>query len=332
MTVYDRHNFARVREINGPVRPTDAPPALGFAPMADERDLERLLGRPVANATKAAWGFTNRTDMVELDGGDRVVVQRYRRRADAERRLATMRALHDPAAAAGIATPRVRDADLDAQPPWVVFDVLPGVPIPEAGDTAFDGPRFRAMVEAMGELLATFRSLQITGLALDDTWADPHRLATAAAGWADAIDGLDRPAIDAVLARLPQLFAGRPAVLAHGDFAPVNVLTDGTTITGLLDFEAVRLADPLFDPAWWAWAMSFASSSLLTAVWPAFLRAAKIDPGDSDLTERVHALQILRMLELLADEGSLDGPVRDVVHRRLVGSGETRTETTPPRQ
>jgi aminoglycoside phosphotransferase (APT) family kinase protein len=30
-------------------------------------------------------------------------------------------------------------------------------------------------------------------------------------------------------------------VLAHGDFAPVNVLTDGEKVTGLLDFEAVRL-------------------------------------------------------------------------------------------
>jgi len=33
-------------------------------------------------------------------------------------------------------------------------------------------------------------------------------------------------------------------MLAHGDFAPVNMLTDGASLTGLLDFEAVRLADP----------------------------------------------------------------------------------------
>ena len=38
-------------------------------------------------------------------------------------------------------------------------------------------------------------------------------------------------------------------MLAHGDFAPVNVVTDGTSLTGLLDFESVRLADPLFDVA-----------------------------------------------------------------------------------
>jgi aminoglycoside phosphotransferase (APT) family kinase protein len=63
-------------------------------------------------------------------------------------------------------------------------------------------------------------------------------------------------------------FAGRPAVLTNGDFAPVNLLTDGATITGLLDFEAVRLADPLFDPAWWAWSVSLSGRDVLAAAWP----------------------------------------------------------------
>jgi aminoglycoside phosphotransferase (APT) family kinase protein len=47
---------------------------------------------------------------------------------------------------------------------------------------------------------------------------------------------------------VPGLFTGRPVVLAHGDFAPVNILTDGQEVTGLLDFEAVRLADPCSTP------------------------------------------------------------------------------------
>jgi aminoglycoside phosphotransferase (APT) family kinase protein len=45
----------------------------------------------------------------------------------------------------------------------------------------------------------------------------------------------------------------------------VNVLTDGVSVTGLLDFESVRLADPLFDVAWWAWAVGFSSPSVLEA-------------------------------------------------------------------
>ena len=125
--------------------------------------IEGVLGRPVAEATQAAWGFQNRTDLVTLGSGDRVVVQRYRRRQDAEYRLWVMRALWRPAAEAGIAIPRVREADLDTDPAWVILDVLPGVPVPEAGDAGLEGPRFPAIALAMGELLASFRRLPPPG-------------------------------------------------------------------------------------------------------------------------------------------------------------------------
>jgi hypothetical protein len=103
---------------------------------SDPSQLEQLLGEPVAHATRAVWGFQNRTDIVTLATGDRVVVQRYRRRADAEHRLRVMESLRAPAAAVGIAVPRVRDSEVDADPSWIAFDALPGVPIPEAGDAA----------------------------------------------------------------------------------------------------------------------------------------------------------------------------------------------------
>lgn len=54
-------------------------------------------------------------------------------------------------------------------------------------------------------------------------------------------------------------------------------------MTGLPDFEAVRLADPLFDPAWWAWPAGFAGPGVLEAAWPAFLARG------TDLT--AHTLQ-----------------------------------------
>jgi hypothetical protein len=69
----------------------------------------------------AAWGLTNRTEIVALDNGDQVVVQSYRRRADAAYRLAEMRRLHKPATEAGIPLPEVRAADLDDEPPWVIY-------------------------------------------------------------------------------------------------------------------------------------------------------------------------------------------------------------------
>jgi hypothetical protein len=63
-----------------------------------ERELiERALGHPVAATARAAWGFTNRTDMVTLAGGQRAVVQRYRHREDAGYRLQVMQGLSGPA-------------------------------------------------------------------------------------------------------------------------------------------------------------------------------------------------------------------------------------------
>jgi aminoglycoside phosphotransferase (APT) family kinase protein len=282
--------------------------------------IERVLARPVADATQAVWGFTNRTDIVTLGGGDRVVVQRYRRRQDAEYRLRVMRALWTRAAEAGIAIPRIRESDLGADPAWVIFDALPGVPVPEAGDAGLEGPLFPTMARSMGELLAAFRRLPAAGLELDDLWAALGRLAARAARWVEEIPGLaaaERTALAGLVGRVPALFAERPVVLAHGDFAPVNVLTDGASVTGLLDFESVRLADPLFDVAWWAWAVSFSSPSVLETAWPAFLDGAGIDATDPELADRVRSLQVLRMLELLAGRTSLGPDVQRIVADRL---------------
>jgi len=288
----------------------------------DRAQIERVLARPITDATQAVWGFQNRTDMVTLAGGDRVVVQRYRRREDAEYRLRAMRALWTPAAEAGIAIPRVREFDLDADPAWVIFDALPGVPVPDAGDASFEGARFPEMARWMGELLAAFRALAIDGPEIHDLWADPERLAARAAGWAEELQPLadsERAALSGVIERVPILFAKRPVVLAHGDFAPVNVLTDGSSITGLLDFESVRLADPLFDVAWWAWAVSFSSRSILESGWPEFLQGADIDETEPELSDRVLSLQVLRMLELLAGETTLAPEVQRTVANRLRG-------------
>jgi hypothetical protein len=89
----------------------------------------------------------------------------------------------------------------------------------------------------------------------------------------------------------------------------------GVSVTGLLDFESVRLADPLFDVAWWEWAVSFAPPSVLEAAWRPFLEAtATNDP------ERIRTLQILRMLELLASPTALTPEIRSIVADRLRGT------------
>ncbi|WP_107659743.1 phosphotransferase family protein [Nocardia suismassiliense] len=285
---------------------------------AEYGGLEQTLGQPIAGSAPAEWGFQNRTDLLTLADGDRMVLQRYRNPDDAERRLRVMHTLLEPAAKRGITIPRIRRFDLDADPAWIVFDALPGVPVPASGELDLDSPRFATLAREMGTLLAAFRRLPTAGLQLDDLWASPTRLVESATGWAAPLQlgPAHRTNLDRTLKSLPTLFADRPTVLAHGDFTPVNILTDGETITGLLDFESIRLADPLFDPAWWSWSVSLAGP--LPAAWPDFLESAGFDSTDPELPLRIEALQILRMLELLAEKPDLAPVVRDVVHERLL--------------
>jgi aminoglycoside phosphotransferase (APT) family kinase protein len=281
---------------------------------------EHALGGAVADAVRAEWGFTSRTDLVTLTSGERVVVQHYGRRHDAEYRLQVMQGLRPAASDAGVVIPEVRAYDLSAEPPWIIFDALPGVPVPAAGETGLGGPQFAGLARAMGELLARLRRLPTAGLWLNATWADTGRLAAAAGRWIDTmplLSGGERDTLAEVVSGLPQLFAGRPVVLAHGDFAPVNMLTDGASVTGLLDFEAARLADPLFDVAWWAWSVSLGPPCALETGWAPFLDGAGVDAADPLLHPRIRALQVLRMLELLVDQPSLSPDVRRIVADRL---------------
>jgi hypothetical protein len=57
------------------------------------------------------------------------------------------------------------------------------------------------------------------------------------------------------------------------------------------------------------------------AAWPAFLEAARVQTGDPDLPDRIRALQVLRMLELLAGS-SLAPEVRPTVAASLRSSLE----------
>ncbi|MBF6330918.1 phosphotransferase family protein [Nocardia transvalensis] len=288
---------------------------------ADFGWLEETLGQPVSGVAPAEWGSQNRTDTVTLRDRTRVVVQRFRRRADAERGVRVLQALREPAAHKRIPIPQIRRFDLDADPPWIVFEALPGVPVPASTEVGPTTSRFPALARAAGRLLASFSELHCPDLELDDVWARPRYLAARADAWAECLaPGLtaaQSAALEAVLDDLPDLFEGRPVVLAHGDFAPVNLLVDGGIITGLVDVESVRLADPLFDAAWWEWSVSFAGPEVPPAAWPQFLTGAGMDPSDPVLIRRIRYLQVVRMLEMLA-EHELAPDIWRAVHDRLV--------------
>lgn len=87
-----------------------------------------------------------------------------------------------------------------------------------------------------------------TGIGAHDTWTGTILALT-------AIDLGDherlRPAInrlrDAVIQATPHLPDGRQ--LIHGDFGANNLLTDGTEITGVIDWESAMIGDPRYDIA-----------------------------------------------------------------------------------
>ncbi len=112
----------------------------------------------------------------------------------------------------------------------------------------------------------------------------------------------------AAIEKLEPLFSGRRPAFAHGDFTPVNVLVArraggrGWAVAALLDLEWARLADPLFDVAWWGWVVRFHHPERWPTVWPAFLAAAgaagEAAHGPAAFAARIRALQLLRLLEL----------------------------------
>jgi hypothetical protein len=77
-------------------------------------------------------------------------------------------------------------------------------------------------------------------------------------------------------------------------------------VVALLDFEYARLADLLFDAAWWGWVARYHHPELWAAAWPRLLAAAGI-AADADTLRRAATLQRLRCLEMLAIHAAAPG-------------------------
>lgn len=281
---------------------------------ADFGWLEQVLDQPIIEAEPATWGARHHTAVVTLADGSRVVSQLFRRGGDVERRVRIMDALRDPAADKGIAIPRVRRFELEEDPPWIVFEMPPGEP-------AAGRARIPVLARSMGEMLMNFSELPCAEVELDDMWARPRYLAARADAWAEclapALSAEQAADLERVLADLPTLFGGRPAVLAHGDYVPINILVRGDIATGLLDFDAVRVADPLYDAARWAWSVGLTGSEVLELAWSPFLEGMGLDSAEPLLAQRIRSMQVVRTLEMLADADLAPGAWR-VAHERLV--------------
>ena len=99
-----------------------------------------------------------------------------------------------------------------------------------------------------------------------------------------------------LLDRIPVAFAGRRAMLQHGDWAPVNVVVRERAVVAVVDWEDARLADPLLDLAWWSWIVWHHHRDRYPAAAPALFETAGVEL-DAPTVERVRILVAARLLE-----------------------------------
>jgi aminoglycoside phosphotransferase (APT) family kinase protein len=162
----------------------------------------------------------------------------------------------------------------------------------------------RVVGRALGEAWRQLQAVDVAGLGLDDTWANPATLAAAAGRWLET----DLVAFDArtaaAAARRIQAIGGLPPLergsFVHGDLVPANLLLRPHG-TALLDLESARIGDPLLDAAWCRWIVRYHHPELAAATWAAFTDAAGLrdDPG---LDALLDAYAVARILELVADQ------------------------------
>jgi aminoglycoside phosphotransferase (APT) family kinase protein len=258
----------------------------------------QLLDASVVHAERAAWGFEHATFIVDLDDGRRVVLQQVRRPRLAVRRLANAMTVPPVLRAAGLQAPDILDHALDHDPPYIVRSYITGV---TANTLLPDDATAPAVAHGMGAALTRMAGIDVSDSDLDHTWADPLRLASSARRWLTAVGGglSDPTRVAAVIDGLPRAFAGRTAGFAHGDFCPVNGIVVGTQLVGMIDVDYSRVADPLFDAAWWSWVVGFHHPVRFQRLWPTFCAAAGITDDDGTRA-RLAQLQVLYLLERLA--------------------------------
>ena len=206
------------------------------------------------------YGFRLANAPADLSGD---LVLRVMPASDEEaRREATVQAA---VLAAGFPAPRVHASGGHADGlgfPWIVMARIAGgtlrtLPLAEK---ALLAPRLPSV------LAGTLARLH----ALDDR---PVLAALAQAGWPEAAVGMDAALADLDHRAAPLAFEGyaeglawlvshRPApgrrVVCHGDFHPLNLMTEGARVTGLLDWSHALVAEPEYDLAyaaqllrWW---------------------------------------------------------------------------------
>ena len=272
--------------------------------MSQREPAETALGVAVVARERARWSFTNDTEILTLANGLRVIRQAGWG-GDLQRRVAVAGEVRRRAAGAGLLLPDVLAVEGDEAAPLVIMTLLSGVPAAELLAPTAEG---RAAAAAMGAALARLRAVRVDGLELDRSWAAPDQVATASRARLRSV-GRDlgdagRTALAVAIEHLESQPTGGPhppGVLAHGDYAPVNILFESGAVTGIVDLETLCVADPRLDVAWWGWVVWFHHRNLWPILWPPFLEGSGW-PADDEAASwpALRELVLLRLLEQLA--------------------------------
>lgn len=263
--------------------------------------LADLFGPCLRAATPLPWGFHNETWRVLLADGSLLAVSRLADDGGARLSAASLDEVCRCLGEAGLPVPAPVG-------PWALesagVQVTPFIAGRVAASMLSEPSGPRLVGSLAGSIIRRLSTIDPTGLAIPTLWVEPDRLAAEASRWshrvAPFLSAPDRGRLDAAIRAAAVLLVGRPGVLAHGDLAPVNMLVQGNRLSGLIDLEAVRLADPLFDAAWFDWLLRFHHPAQRHEAWLGLVESAGLDVDSRQAVHLLHILPTLRILERIA--------------------------------
>jgi aminoglycoside phosphotransferase (APT) family kinase protein len=266
--------------------------------------LTTLFGVDLRGAAPLRWGFHNETWRVRLVDGRTLAATRLADDGTPRHAVTVLAVVGQRLAEAGLPVPSLVGPWTFESDRVLVAEFIDGM----VGADLLSEPNGPQLIGRLaGSVIRSLGAVDPTGLAIASVWADAHQLARAAARWSrvirPALSIADRRRLAAAVGLVPLLLADRPRVLVHGDLAPVNLLVRDGRLCGLLDLEAVRLADPLFDAAWFDWLMRFHHPAQRDEAWIALVESAGLDLEEPGSAELRHVLPTLRILERVAVSG-----------------------------
>jgi len=183
------------------------------------------------------------------DGSTRTLVLRMARHGDVQQEARLLPIL----AGMNLPVPQVlagpaRDGDAPGNPAIAVYSLLPGINLQELSQRSAQDCRLagRLVIEAarqLASLTSKLRAMPQAGFVPTITLRDQLR------GVLNKDDAwLREGAFRAAIEKLQRVLddASRETVFTSGDYQPGNFLTDGTHVTGFVDFEMARCQDFLF--------------------------------------------------------------------------------------